>query len=75
MWHGLISPYLNLGLLEPIEAIDAVETAYYQQELPLNCVEGFIRQAMGWREYMHGIYHHQPETYSESNSFDHQQPF
>ena len=50
MWHGLISPYLNLGLLEPMEVIDAIETAYYQQELPLNSVEGFIRQVMGWRE-------------------------
>ena len=45
---GLISPYLNLGLLEPMEVIDAVETAYYQKELPLNSVEGFIRQVMGW---------------------------
>ncbi len=74
MWHGLISPYLNLGLLEPMEVIDAVETAYYQQELPLNCVEGFIRQVMGWREYMHGIYYHQPEGYSQSNWFEHHHP-
>lgn len=74
LWHSLISPYLNLGLLEPIEVIDAVETAYYQQELPLNSVEGFIRQVMGWREYMHGIYHFQPENYSQNNWFDHQQP-
>jgi len=74
MWHGLISPYLNLGLLEPIEVIDGVETAYYQQELPLNCVEGFIRQVMGWREYMHGIYHLQDENYSQNNWFEHDQP-
>ena len=74
MWHGLISPYLNLGLLEPRLVIEAVETAYYQQELPLNCVEGFIRQVMGWREYMHGIYYHQSETYGASNWFNHQQP-
>ena len=74
MWHGLISPYLNLGLLEPMEVIDAVETAYYQQELPLNCVEGFIRQVMGWREYMHGIYHLQDENYSQNNWFEHHQP-
>ena len=74
MWHGLISPYLNLGLLEPMEVIDAVETAYYQQELPLNCVEGFIRQVMGWREYMHGIYWQQGSDYGKSNWFNHQQP-
>ena len=74
MWHGLISPYLNLGLLEPMEVIDAVETAYYQQELPLNSVEGFIRQVMGWREYMHGIYYLQDENYSDNNWFDHDKP-
>ena len=74
MWHGLISPYINLGLLEPMEVIDAVETAYYQQELPLNSVEGFIRQVMGWREYMHGIYCLQDEKYSENNWFNHNKP-
>ncbi|MDJ0593003.1 MAG: cryptochrome/photolyase family protein [Pleurocapsa sp. MO_226.B13] len=74
MWHGLISPYLNLGLLEPIEVIDAIETAYYQQELPLNTVEGFIRQVMGWREYMHGIYYLQDENYSQNNWFAHDRP-
>ena len=74
MWHGLISPYLNLGLLEPMEVIDAIETAYYEQELPLNSVEGFIRQVMGWREYMHGIYHYQSEDYSQSNWFGHDRP-
>ncbi len=74
MWHGLISPYLNLGLLEPIEVIEAIETAYYQQELPLNSVEGFIRQVTGWREYMHGIYYQQSEDYSQSNWFEHDRP-
>lgn len=81
MWHSLLSPYLNLGLLEPMEVIEAVETAYYQQELPLNSVEGFIRQVMGWREYMHGIYHLQDlhyedleEDYSQNNWFGHHQP-
>ena len=74
MWHGLISPYLNLGLLEPIEVIKAIENAYYEQELPLNSVEGFIRQVMGWREYMHGIYYSQSEEYSESNWFKHHKP-
>ena len=74
MWHGLISPYLNLGLLQPLEVITAIERAYYQQELPLNSVEGFIRQVLGWREYMHGIYHYLDEDYSQNNWFEHQQP-
>ena len=71
MWHSLISPYLNLGLLNPLEVITAVEKAYYEQELPLNSVEGFIRQLLGWREYMHGIYHYLDEDYSKNNWFDH----
>lgn len=74
MWHGLISPYLNLGLLEPMEVVEAITTAYEQQELPLNSVEGFIRQVMGWREYMHGIYNHQGEDYQDLNWFNHNRP-
>ena len=71
MWHGLISPYLNIGLLHPMEVIKAAETAYYQNDLPINSVEGFIRQVLGWREYMHGIYQYTEEEYSKSNWFEH----
>ena len=74
MWHGLLSPYLNLGLLQPIEVIDAVEKAYYEEELPLNSVEGFIRQILGWREYMHGLYHYFDADYSQYNWFEHDRP-
>ena len=74
LWHGLISPYLNLGLLDPMSVIKAVEDAYYEREFPLNSVEGFIRQIMGWREYIHGIYSIQDEEYTESNWFKHHQP-
>ena len=74
LWHGLISPYLNLGLLEPMEVVTAIATAYSDRELPLNSVEGFIRQVMGWREYMHGIYVTQDEEYAESNWFLHHKP-
>ena len=74
MWHGLISPYLNLGLLQPMEVINAVEKAYYDRELPLNSVEGFIRQVLGWREYMHGLYFHFDADYSQSNWFEHHRP-
>ena len=74
MWHGLISPYLNLGLLQPLEVINAVEKAYYDRDLPLNSVEGFIRQVMGWREYMHGLYHYFSIDYRHKNWFDHQRP-
>lgn len=73
MWHSLISPYLNIGLLQPLEVIKAVEKAYLENNLPLNSVEGFIRQILGWREYMYGIYHYVKEDYFTSNYFDHQQ--
>ena len=74
MWHSLISPYLNLGLLQPLEVINAAQQAYQTQKLALNNVEGFIRQILGWREYMYGIYHHMDEDYSESNWFAHHHP-
>ena len=74
MWHAMLSPYLNLGLLQPLEVIQAAEKAYHQNQLPLNSVEGFIRQILGWREYMHGIYHHTCADYPEKNWFNHTQP-
>ncbi len=74
MWHALVSPYLNIGLLQPLEVIQAVEKAYQENQLPLNSVEGFIRQVLGWREYMHGIYHYVNAEYSEKNWFNHTQP-
>jgi deoxyribodipyrimidine photolyase-related protein len=73
MWHALISPYLNIGLLQPLEVIQAAETAYKQHQLPLNSVEGFIRQVLGWREYMYGIYHFVDTKYAEKNWFQHTQ--
>jgi len=74
LWHALLSPYLNLGLLQPLEVIQAVERAYYGQDLPLNSVEGLIRQILGWREYMRGLYGYVEEHYFQSNWFDHQRP-
>jgi deoxyribodipyrimidine photolyase-related protein len=74
MWHGLVSPYLNLGLLQPLEVIEAVEEAFHEQSLNLNSVEGFIRQVCGWREYMHGLYHHVSDDYFAKNWFEHTHP-
>ena len=74
LWHAMLSPYLNLGLLTPLEVIEAVETAYYDNDVPINSAEGLIRQVLGWREYMHGIYTQTDEDYPERNWFDHQQP-
>ncbi len=76
MWHAMLSPYLNLGLLQPQEVVQAAETAYHQHPDPeaLSSVEGFIRQVLGWREYMQGIYAATPEDYPSQNWFDHQHP-
>ncbi len=74
LWHSLISPYLNLGLLTPMEVVTAAQKAYFEKNLELNSVEGFIRQVLGWREYMHGIYHYQDQDYGESNWFNHNEP-
>lgn len=70
LYHSLISSYLNAGLLLPLEICQMAEKAYRAGKAPLNAVEGFIRQILGWREYVRGIYwRHMPE-YGEMNYFD-----
>lgn len=56
MYHSHISLYLNCGLLLPMECVKAAESAYFQGKVPLNAAERFIRQLLGWREYVRGIY-------------------
>jgi deoxyribodipyrimidine photolyase-related protein len=56
LYHSHISFYLNCGLLLPREVLNAAEQAYRSGEAPLNAVEGFIRQVLGWREYVRGLY-------------------
>jgi deoxyribodipyrimidine photolyase-related protein len=74
LWHALLSPYLNLGLLHPLEVVRAAEQAYDEHQLAINSVEGFIRQVLGWREYMHGLYHFVDDDYPQRNWFKHTQP-
>ncbi|WP_231597913.1 cryptochrome/photolyase family protein [Synechococcus sp. CBW1002] len=74
LWHALISPYLNLGLLHPLEVIRRLETAGLERGTPLAGLEGVIRQILGWREYTHGLYHWFGEAYATSNHFGHQRP-
>lgn len=57
LFHSLLSPAINAGLLSPMECIRAAERRYHAGKAPLNAVEGFIRQILGWREYVYGIYH------------------
>lgn len=56
LWHSILSPYINSGLLDPLELCREVEARYREGKVPLNAAEGFIRQIIGWREYMRGIY-------------------
>lgn len=74
MWHALLSPYMNIGLLQPLEIIEAVEAIWEAHDLPINGVEGFIRQILGWREYMHGLYQYMNEDYPQRNFFNHTEP-
>jgi deoxyribodipyrimidine photolyase-related protein len=56
LFHSLLSPYINLGLLDPLDVCRRVEARYRAGLVPLNAAEGFIRQIIGWREYVRGIY-------------------
>ncbi|MEO1657061.1 MAG: cryptochrome/photolyase family protein [Pseudomonadota bacterium] len=68
--HGLISAYLNAGLLAPLEVCEAAEEAYRDGHAPLNAAEGFIRQVIGWREFVRGIYWHLMPEYKDTNALD-----
>ena len=72
LYHALISPYLNVGLLDPLEVCKAAEEAYKESHAPLNAVEGFIRQIIGWREYVRGIYFREGPDYTRRNALNHQ---
>ena len=67
MSHSLLSVPLNLGVLHPLDAVHAAEQAYRQKQAPLSAVEGFIRQILGWREYMWHLYWHFGPSYRRNN--------
>ena len=68
LYHSLLSMYMNTGLLGPIEICKAVEAAYKNGHAPLNAAEGYIRQIIGWREYVRGIYWLKMPDYLEENA-------
>ena len=74
MYHSHISFYLNCGLLLPLECIKAAESAYQNKKAPLNAVEGFIRQILGWREFIKGIYQYKMPSYENENFLDASMP-
>ena len=71
LYHSLISTSLNIGLLGPLEVCEAAADAYAEGKAPINAVEGFIRQIIGWREYMRGIYFLEGPDYTQRNVLEH----
>ena len=74
LFHAVLSPYLNLGLLYPREVCLAALEAYQAGSAPLAAVEGFIRQILGWREYVRGIYWLKMPGYAQTNFFEAHRP-
>jgi deoxyribodipyrimidine photolyase-related protein len=70
LFHSLLAPALNLGLLSPREVCAAAEAAWRAGAAPLNAVEGFIRQILGWREYVRGIYWTSMPHYADANALE-----
>jgi deoxyribodipyrimidine photolyase-related protein len=70
VFHSILSPYINIGLLDPLSVCRAAEQAYRAGHAPLNAVEGFIRQIIGWREYVRGLYWHLMPDYATSNALN-----
>jgi deoxyribodipyrimidine photolyase-related protein len=70
LYHSRISTSLNLHLLDPRDVIDAALKAHDDSKAELSSVEGFIRQILGWREFMRGIYWTRMPEYAELNAFD-----
>jgi deoxyribodipyrimidine photolyase-related protein len=70
LFHSLLSPALNIGLLTPGEVCSAAVRAYEKGRAPIHSVEGFVRQIAGWREYIRGIYWMKMPGYASTNFLD-----
>ena len=71
LFHSTLSPYLNLGLITPHQIIERTINHCKENDVKLNSLEGFIRQVIGWREFMRGIYQNFSERMDKSNFFNH----
>ena len=72
--HSLLSGVINLGLLSPMEVIVAAQEAYHKGWATIGATEGFIRQILGWREYVRGVYLVTGESYLSLNKLNHHRP-
>jgi len=74
LYHAHIASSMNLKLLDPREVIAAAEHAWREGHAPLPAVEGFIRQILGWREFVHGVYWHSMPAYLQGNALEATEP-
>ena len=71
LFHSTLSPYLNLGLITPKEIITKILNSNKLKDIPINSLEGFVRQVIGWREFMRGIYQNYTDKLEKTNYFNH----
>lgn len=74
LYHAMLSPYLNLGLLDPLDLCWRVQAAFEDGRVPLNAAEGFIRQVIGWREFVRGIYWREMPAFRDHNALEAHRP-
>lgn len=74
LFHSLLSFALNTKMLRPMEVLRRAEAAWHAGDAPLASVEGFVRQILGWREYVRGVYWAHMPGYTESNALSHERP-
>jgi deoxyribodipyrimidine photolyase-related protein len=74
LYHSRLSAALNLKLLRPLEACEAAALAFREGRAPIESVEGFVRQVLGWREFVRGLYWHHMPAWLDRNELDAHQP-
>lgn len=72
LFHSVISPAINMGVITPGEVVSKTIAAYKKKKLPLNSVEGFIRQVIGWREFIRGVYQNFSDKEESTNFWKHE---
>ena len=74
LFHSAITPMLNIGMLDPQQVVDRALSHALRHQVPMNSLEGFIRQVIGWREFMHGLYRHRGVMVRNGNFWQFDRP-